>query len=82
MFFLCIQITPQDPALLCMSDIDPSGNLNAQGVYNCSEGIKLKYAAQILNSKFASTQFSADFKGNSWTFTSTVANPNLFSNSG
>jgi hypothetical protein len=30
-----------------MSDIDPSGNLNAQGIFNHSEGVKLKYAMQV-----------------------------------
>ena len=41
-------VTPQDPALVLISDVDPSGNLNAQGVYNYTEGVKFKYMAQVI----------------------------------
>jgi len=33
--------------MLLMSDLDPSGNLNAQGIFNYSEALKLKYAVQV-----------------------------------
>jgi hypothetical protein len=32
-----------------MSDTDPSGNLNAQGVINISEVVRVKFLAQVWN---------------------------------
>ena len=47
---LRIQISPTDPKALLMGDIDPSGNLNAQGFYHITEALKFKWAAQVCNS--------------------------------
>jgi hypothetical protein len=44
---LYFQISPTDPKVLLMGDIDPTGNLNAQGFYNFTEALKFKWAAQV-----------------------------------
>lgn len=35
-----------------------------------------------MNSKFASTQLTADYRGREWTATGTIVNPNIFNNTG
>ncbi|CAG7833319.1 unnamed protein product [Allacma fusca] len=75
-------VSATEPALVLMGEMDPSGNLNAQGVHFVNESCKLKFGTQILNSKFATYQFSGDWRGKDWTGSVAVVNPNLFSNSG
>jgi len=37
-----------DPKAVLMGDIDPSGNMNAQGFYNFTEALKLKWMSQVI----------------------------------
>ncbi len=52
---------------LLLADIDPSGNLNANIVAAPSEKTRCKFIAQILQSKWQSAQFTADYKGDLYT---------------
>lgn len=78
----CNIIPPSDPALVLFGDTDPSGNLNAQGFYNWNEYVKTKFAVQVMNSKFAATQMGMDVKGLDYTASVTLANLNLFNETG
>ena len=40
-------ISPTEPGLVLMGEMDPSGNLNAQGVHFVSEAVKLKFGTQV-----------------------------------
>lgn len=40
-------VSPQDPAFVLIADIDPSANLNAQGIVNYNENLRFKYASQV-----------------------------------
>lgn len=71
-----------DPNVVLFGDTDPSGNLNAQGFLNWSEHVKTKFAVQVMNSKFAATQFGTDIRGRDWTASLTLANLNLFNETG
>lgn len=75
-------VPPNDPALVLFGDTDPSGNLNAQGFYSWSEFLKTKFAVQVMNSKFAATQLGADIRGKDFTASVTLANLNLFNETG
>ncbi|CAL8139949.1 unnamed protein product [Orchesella dallaii] len=75
-------LTPNDPALVLLGDTDPSGNLNAQGFFNWSEALKTKFVVQVMNSKFAGTQLGLDYKGRDFTASATLANFNLFNETG
>ncbi|ODN05264.1 Mitochondrial import receptor subunit TOM40 1 [Orchesella cincta] len=46
------------------------------------EALKTKFVVQVMNSKFAGTQFGLDFKGRDFTASATLANFNLFSETG
>jgi mitochondrial import receptor subunit TOM40 len=65
-----------------MGEMDPSGNLSAQGVSFVNESLKLKFGTQVLNNKFATYQFSGDWRAKDWTASLAIVNPNLFNESG
>jgi len=75
-------LTPNDPALVLFGDTDPSGNLSAQGFYHWNDNVKTKFAIQVMNSKFAGTQFGMDLRGKDFSASVTLANLNLFTETG
>jgi mitochondrial import receptor subunit TOM40 len=75
-------LTPTDPSLVLIGDLDPSGNLNAQAIHCPSEPVKLKFATQVANGKYSTIQTSMDYRGRNWTLSAGLGNPNLFTESG
>ena len=62
---------------LLLADIDPSGNMNAQIIHGPTDRTRLKFMSQIMKKKWEGVQMSADYKGDTWTSSLTLANPDL-----
>jgi len=73
---------PSEPGTLMMADMDPSGNVNAQGMHQLTDAFKIKFASQIMNNKFAGLQGNMEWRGKDYTTSCTIVNPNLFNESG
>lgn len=73
---------PHEAFPLLLADIDPSGNLNANIVHAPTDRTRLKMIAQIQAGKWQSSQFTADYKGDTHTSSLTLGNPDLISGSG
>lgn len=78
----CKQISPAEAYPILLGDIDPAGNLNATMIHQLHPKIRGKFVAQIQNSKFSAAQMSLDYRGDDFTATATVANPDLINGSG
>lgn len=65
-----------------MAEVDPSGNMNANIIHAPSARSRLKLISQIMEKRFVSTQMTADYKGDSWTTSLTLGNPDLVNGSG
>ena len=67
---------------LLLADIDPSGNMNAQIIHGPTDRTRLKFMSQIVKKKWEGVQMSADYKGDTWTSSLTLANPDIVNGSG
>lgn len=76
------QFTANEAFPVLLGDIDPSGNLNANIIHQFTPQIRLKFASQIQQSKVTAAQLTTDYRGNDFTASVTVANPNLLNGSG
>ncbi|XP_001355158.2 mitochondrial import receptor subunit TOM40 homolog 1 [Drosophila pseudoobscura] len=76
------QFSPTEAFPVLLGDIDPSGNLNANVIHQFSPRVRCKFASQVQDSKMVASQLTTDYRGNDFTGSLTVANPNLFNNSG
>lgn len=76
------QFTPLEAFPILLGDIDPSGDLNANVIHQFTPSLKTKLATQVKKSKFNAVQMTADYKGSDYTFTATVANPDIINESG
>ena len=75
-------LSPQEAFPLLLADVDPSGNLNANIVHAPTERTRLKMIAQIQSGKWQSTQLTGDYKGDAFTTSLTLGNPDLINGSG
>uniref|UniRef100_A0A1A9WZB9 Mitochondrial import receptor subunit TOM40 homolog n=1 Tax=Glossina brevipalpis TaxID=37001 RepID=A0A1A9WZB9_9MUSC len=76
------QFSPSEAFPVLLGDIDPSGNLNANIIHQFSPRIRCKFASQIQESKITAAQLTTDYRGDNYTASLTVGNPNIFNNSG
>ncbi|TMW40292.1 hypothetical protein DOY81_014628 [Sarcophaga bullata] len=76
------QFSPSEAFPVLLGDIDPSGNLNANVIHQFSPRIRCKFASQIQESKMTAAQLTTDYRGDDFTASLTVGNPNIFNNSG
>lgn len=76
------QYSPSEAFPVILGDIDPSGNLNANLIHQFHPRVRSKFVAQIQDNKLTATQMSADYRGDDFSATLTVGNPNLINNSG
>ncbi|XP_055913334.1 mitochondrial import receptor subunit TOM40 homolog 1 [Eupeodes corollae] len=76
------QLTPSEAYPVILGDIDPSGNLNANLIHQVHPRVRCKFGSQIQDSKLTAAQLSTDYRGDDFTATLTVGNPNLLNNSG
>ena len=75
-------IGPSEAFPLLLADVDPAGNLNANVVHAPTDRTRLKMIAQIQSGKWQSTQTTADYKGDNFTTSLTLGNPDLLHGSG
>ncbi|CAD6241251.1 GSCOCG00002584001-RA-CDS [Cotesia congregata] len=76
------QISPTEAYPVILGDIEPSGNMNANLVHQFNQHIKTKVATQIQRSKFTAMQMTTDYRGDTFTSSLTVANPDILNGSG
>lgn len=76
------QFAPSEAFPIMLGDIDPSGNLNANIIHQFTPRIRCKFASQIQQSKMQVGQLSTDYRGDDFTASMTVGNPNIINNSG
>lgn len=76
------QFSPSEAFPVMLGDIDPSGNLNANVIHQFSPNIRCKFASQIQQSKMQAAQLTTDYRGQDFTASLTVGNPNLINSSG
>ncbi|XP_013100805.1 mitochondrial import receptor subunit TOM40 homolog 1 [Stomoxys calcitrans] len=76
------QYSPSEAFPVLLGDIDPSGNLNANVIHQFSPRIRCKFASQVQESKITAAQLTTDYRGDDFTASLTVGNPNIFNNSG
>ncbi|XP_017155882.1 mitochondrial import receptor subunit TOM40 homolog 1 [Drosophila miranda] len=76
------QFSPTEAFPVLLGDIDPSGNLNANVIHQFSPRVRCKFASQVQDSKMVASQLTTDYRGDDFTGSLTVANPNIFTNSG
>lgn len=73
---------PNEAFPVIVGEIDPSGNLNANIIHQFNKNLKAKFVAQVQQSKWQATQVSADYRGNDYTASVTLGNPDLIAGSG
>ncbi|XP_005185138.1 mitochondrial import receptor subunit TOM40 homolog 1 [Musca domestica] len=76
------QYSPSEAFPVLLGDIDPSGNLNANVIHQFSPRIRCKFASQVQESKITVAQLTTDYRGDDFTASLTIGNPNIFNNSG
>lgn len=76
------QISPTEAFPVLLGDIDPSGNLNANVIHQLGARTRTKFAAQVQNSVFTAVQLTTDYKGDDYTASITLGNPDLVNESG
>lgn len=75
------QVGPGEAYPVLLGDITPSGNVNANIIHQINERTKFKMSAQFEDNR-AMGQFSTDFKGDDYTTSVTLVNPNVVNQSG
>lgn len=76
------QISPSEAYPVLLGDIDPSGNLNANILHQFNSKLKGKLAAQVQRNKFTAVQMTADYRGDAYTSSLTLGNPDILNCSG
>lgn len=76
------QISPTEAYPILLGDIDPSGNLNANVLHQLGSRLKGKLAAQVQRNKFTAVQMTADYRGDAYTCSLTLGNPDILNCSG
>lgn len=76
------QMSPSEAFPVILGDIDPAGNLNANVIHQLTPNVRCKFASQIQNQKVTAAQLTTDYKGQDFTASLTVGNPNIINNSG
>ncbi|XP_043284706.1 mitochondrial import receptor subunit TOM40 homolog 1 [Venturia canescens] len=76
------QTGPTEAYPVFLGDIDPSGNLNANILHQLAPRLKGKLATQVQNNKFTAVQLTTDYRGDSYTASLTLGNPDITNGTG
>lgn len=76
------QSSPTEAYPVLLGDIDPSGNLNANVIHQFGDRIRGKLASQVQRSKFTAIQLTTDYRGDAYTVSTTLGNPDIINGSG
>ncbi|CAH0396176.1 unnamed protein product [Bemisia tabaci] len=75
------QVSPSEAFPVLLGDIDPSGNLNANILHLVGERLRLKFSTQIQDSKMGIAQLTGDYRGDDYTASLTIGNPDIINGS-
>ncbi|XP_061462389.1 mitochondrial import receptor subunit TOM40B [Rhineura floridana] len=75
------QLSPTEAFPTLIGDINNSGSLNAQVLHLLAERVRTKAVFQTQQSKFVTWQFDTEYRGDDYTATLTLGNPDLISES-
>ncbi|XP_078391966.1 mitochondrial import receptor subunit TOM40B, partial [Cetorhinus maximus] len=75
------QATSAENFPLLVGEMDSSGSLNAQCILLLAERIRAKAAFQTQQEKFLTWQFDSEYRGDSFTATFTLGNPDIINES-
>ncbi|XP_015280219.1 PREDICTED: mitochondrial import receptor subunit TOM40B [Gekko japonicus] len=75
------QTSPTEAFPTLIGDVDTAGSLNAQALLLLAERIRTKAVFQTQQSKFMTWQFDTEYRGDDYTATLTLGNPDLISES-
>ncbi|KAK0096885.1 hypothetical protein PV326_003992 [Microctonus aethiopoides] len=76
------QTSPTEAFPVLLGDIESTGNMNANIIHQFGHRIKTKAAAQVQRSKFTAVQLTSDYRGDAFTASLTVANPDIINGAG
>ncbi|XP_026667240.1 mitochondrial import receptor subunit TOM40 homolog 1-like isoform X1 [Ceratina calcarata] len=76
------QPAPTEAYPVLLGDIDPSGNLNANIIHLFGQRLRGKLATQVQKNKFTAVQMTTDYRGDAYTVSLTLGNPDVLSGSG
>ncbi|XP_012254708.1 mitochondrial import receptor subunit TOM40 homolog 1 [Athalia rosae] len=76
------QTSPTEAYPVLLGDIDPAGNLNANIIHQFSQRIRGKLVTQVQQSKYTAAQMTSDYRGDTYTVSVTLGNPDIISGSG
>lgn len=76
------QPVPTEAYPVLLGDIDPSGNLNANVIHQFGQRLRGKLAAQIQANKLTAVQITTDYRGDAYTASLTLGNPDVLHSSG
>ncbi|XP_076246789.1 mitochondrial import receptor subunit TOM40 homolog 1 [Calliopsis andreniformis] len=76
------QPIPSEAYPVLLGDIDPNGNLNANIIHQLGQRLRGKIATQVQNGKFAAVQMTTDYRGDAYTVSLTLGNPDILNGSG
>lgn len=76
------QYLPTEGYPVLLGDIDSSGNLNATVIHQFCSRVRGKLIAQVQKSKFTTVHMMADYRGDAFTTSVTLANPDIVKNFG
>lgn len=76
------QICPTEAYPVLFGDIDPIGNLNANIIHQLGQRLRAKVAVQVQRNKFTAVQMTNDYRGDTYTASLTLGNPDILNGSG
>ncbi|XP_075868381.1 mitochondrial import receptor subunit TOM40B [Nelusetta ayraudi] len=76
------QMGPAEFSPVMVGDMDNSGSLNAQIIHQVTSGVRSKLAFQTQQNKFVNWQGDAEIRGEDFTATVTLGNPDVLVGSG
>ncbi|XP_076638164.1 mitochondrial import receptor subunit TOM40 homolog 1 [Colletes latitarsis] len=76
------QPVPSEAYPVLLGDIDPCGNLNANIIHQFGQRLRGKLATQVQKSKYTAVQVATDYRGDAYTVSLAVGNPDILSGSG
>lgn len=76
------QVSLSEAYPVLLGDIESNGNMTANILHQFTPRIKCKMAAQVQKSKYTALQMTADYRGDSFTGSLTVANPDVLNGFG
>ncbi|KAL4657668.1 hypothetical protein GN956_G5056 [Arapaima gigas] len=77
-----MQTSPSESFPVLVGDMDNNGSLNAQVIHQLSSRVRSKLAFQTQQQKFVNWQCDAEYRGQDFTTTVTLGNPDLLVGSG